>query len=122
MNYLDLPVILNIGITTGDLKIYGKAGAYLGFGMLANVKSDYTYSDSEGGSYTYEYREGIDIGDGAERFNYGLIAGVGAEYKSLFLELKYSIGKTNLWDDSDYTELNQNLGISIGYKFKKLSK
>lgn len=121
-NYLDLPIALNIGITNGDLRVYGKAGGYFGFGMLANVKYESFYTDSDGITNTEEYREGVELGDGANRFNYGMILGLGAEYKSLFMEVKYSLGLMNDFAGSDWKIINSNLGISLGYKFKKNSQ
>lgn len=122
MNYLDLPIVLNVGFNAGNVRMYGKLGGYVGFGMLGNIKTSYEASDSQGATYTEDYRGGLDLGNSSERFNYGLITGIGAEYKNLFMELKYSAGRVALWDVDDYKVNSYTLGLSIGYKFKKVSE
>lgn len=122
INYLDLPLTLNAGFNAGNFRLYGKAGGFVGFGMLGNVKSSYESSDSDGYEYTEESRYGLDLEDGDERINYGFIAGIGTEYKNLFLEFKYSAGRVVLGYDDDYKINSHNFGLSIGYKFKKVSE
>lgn len=118
MNYFDLPVVLNVAILKGDLRVYGRAGIYAGFmtGGKYSEQSEYRSSDGESGNYEYsETFSGSDFEE--ERFTGGFIFGAGVEYKGVYFETNYSIGALSL-SDLDYETYTHDLSLSIGYKFK----
>jgi hypothetical protein len=118
LNYLDLPVVLNVAILTGDVRVYARAGLYAGImtGGKYAIKSEYSYSD---GDYVVsddtETFSGSDFDE--DRYTGGFIFGAGVEYKGVYFETNYSIGAMSLAsiDDESYTH---DFSLSLGYKLK----
>lgn len=119
INYLDIPIVLNTAILTGDFRLYARTGIYAG--LITNGKFAYSREfDSNFGQESYEESEripGEDFGDFGERIGGGIIAGVGAEYKGFYFEANYMIGTPSFeyFDDGMYTH---DLSLSLGYKLK----
>jgi hypothetical protein len=120
INYLDLPVVLNTAILTGDFRVYARTGVYIGFmtGTKYSVRGEYTSSD--GFDERYEYSETFDGGVLDERMTGGLVLGAGAEYKSFYFEANYNLGVYSL-ANQNYKMYTHDISLSLGYKLK-LSK
>lgn len=120
LNYIDIPLILNTAITTGDLRTYVRTGIYAGFMVSSKYSTYWEESDSDGYSSTYEYSD-TDMGmDTEERITGGIQLGLGASYKQFYFETNYSFGHFTLSDfDSGIT--TRDLSFTLGYKinFKK---
>ena len=55
MNYLDLPVVLNTAILTGDFRLYVRTGIFAGYLASARYLEQSEYNSSDGGFESYEY-------------------------------------------------------------------
>lgn len=117
MNYLDLPVVLNIAILTGDFRLYARTGIYAGLLTRAKYSERSEYTSSLGESGSYEYAEIIPGSDIDERITGGIVVGIGAEYKGFYFETNYNAGVYSLadFDEEGYTH---DLSFSLGYKIK----
>ena len=116
-NYLDVPVVLNTAITTGDFRSYIRTGIYAGFmtGGKYSEHSEYSSSNGEKGEYTYSEKMVNEFP--ADRFTGGFIVGAGAEYKGFYFETNLNLGAFSLanFDSELYT---RDLSFSLGYKIK----
>jgi hypothetical protein len=117
MNYLDLPIVLNTAILTGDVRVYARTGFYVGFmtGAKYSERSEYTSSNGDNG--IYEFSEKVDGGDIDERLTGGLVLGAGAEYKGFYFEANYNLGAYSL-ENIDYEMYTHDISFSLGYKLK----
>jgi hypothetical protein len=117
--YIDLPIVLNTAITTGDIRIYAKTGFYAGFMLAAKYKGSQTYkhSNGDGGIHAFDLKFEQDAYDNDERLTAGFLLGVGAECKGFFFESNFTQGAfTPVEPDSDlYT---QEFSFVLGYKIK----
>ena len=120
MNYLDIPIVLNTAIITGDFKVYARTGIYAGLLTRAKLseQAEWTSTNGDNGSYdesqTYS---GGDIADMEDRITGGIILGVGAEYNGFYFEANYNLGAYSL-ANMDYELSTRDLSLSLGYKFK----
>ena len=92
--YLEVPVMLKYAFGTGDTKPYIMAGPTIGFNLSAKQKiSAGSESDEE------------DIKDDISSTDFGLGFGGGVNFhtgnNSIFVEVRYNIGLTNVNDNSD---------------------
>ncbi|NOQ73955.1 MAG: outer membrane beta-barrel protein [Crocinitomix sp.] len=117
--YLDLPIVLNTAITTGDFRVYARTGIYAGLMIGGKTTAIYDYPSSNGnfGPYEYNYKLTVSDMDFEDRITAGFIVGLGAEYKGFYFETNYRRGAFKVADpDSDvYT---RDLSFSLGYKLK----
>lgn len=117
INYLTLPILVNISHSFGKIVVYGEAGPYFGLGLSA--KSVLTGS-AEG-------KDKIEFGKGQyRRFDMGLCIGAGVGYPlgpgQVLLDLRYDIGFIDVnstldeYKGSNYkSTCNRTFGISVGY-------
>ncbi len=117
MNYLDLPIVLNTAILTGDFRVYARTGIYAGYMTGAKYMGRHDYQSSNGDNGSEEFSEKMEADDLEGRFAGGLILGAGAEYKGFYFEANYNIGVASLEDIDDKTYTN-DLSFSLGYKLK----
>lgn len=118
LNYLDLPVVLNTTIKTGEFKIYARTGIYIGMITSGEVKESSEYKTSSGNNSTYESSEKISFSDMEDmRITGGLIGGIGAEYKGFYFETNYATGALSL-KNLDEEMFTHDLSFSVGYKVK----
>jgi hypothetical protein len=117
--YLDIPVNAKASFNTGDVKIYGLFGPYLGIGLTGKTTVENT--DNTG---TNKEEKNIDWGtdpdtDLLKRFDFGLTFGAGGEYRSVFLEVTYGLGLVNISSNAEdgFKINNRVLGVSVGYRF-----
>jgi hypothetical protein len=115
--YIDLPVLLKVGPKLGDVKVFGAAGPYIGYGVTGKFKAE-----SGGESDSEDVSWGSDAeNDDLKPFDFGAKFGIGAEWKGLCLGGYYSLGLANI---SPYTDggtkiANKGISICVGYKFGK---
>jgi|GEM_PF-1675993 len=119
MNYLDLPVVLNTAILTGDVRAYVRTGVYVGATMGGKLSQRFEYSSSDGDRGISEESEKISISDMDEEdiLTGGAVFGVGAEYKGFYFEANYNVGTLSLIESDDNTG-TRDLSFSLGYKLK----
>jgi hypothetical protein len=116
LNYLQLPInaLYKFNIAD-DAKFLVFAGPYFGYGLSGTAK----YKLSGGGESESE-SEDIKFGSDEDKYNafdFGLNAGIGYQYNKFFIKAQYNLGLGNLFNDSDDSLKNTNIGISVGYLF-----
>ncbi|MCX2719983.1 porin family protein [Lentiprolixibacter aurantiacus] len=101
INYLNIPVMLKIGVTDG---FYFEAGPQIGFLMSADVDFDGVE---------------VDIKDEVKDIDFGGNIGLGYELENgLLFNARYNIGFTDLnEDDTEGSNQNSVISIGIGYMF-----
>ncbi|MBF0574561.1 porin family protein [Dysgonomonas sp. GY617] len=122
--YLQLPLTLGYRLPVSkDVNITFNAGAYLAIGLSGKGTQQTwvtnIYADGETNT-TYEEGKTSKKGDA----DYGLIGGVGLEYKKFSLNANYEYGLSSLATarnsegiNMGETWRNRNLTFSVGYKF-----
>ncbi|MFT5823750.1 MAG: hypothetical protein ACI8ZM_005013 [Crocinitomix sp.] len=117
--YLDLPIVLNTAITTGDFRVYARTGIYAGLmiGGKTAVIYDFTSSEGDNGTYVYNNKLTVSDMDFEDRITAGFIVGLGAEYKGFYFETNYSMGPFRV-GDLDLDVYTRDLSFSLGYKLK----
>ena len=107
-NYINVPLML---------KFYATPSFSIDFGPQVgfNVYSKITASGKVG---TIEAKETIDLKDNTKTVDFGL--GLGATYNltnNAFVQARYTLGLTNVFDVHDSHEKNGNAQIAFGMKF-----
>ena len=107
-NYINVPLML---------KFYATPSFSIDFGPQVgfNVYSKMTASGKVG---TIEAKETIDLKDNTKTVDFGL--GLGATYNltnNAFVQARYTLGLTNVFDVNDSHEKNGNAQIAFGMKF-----
>ena len=111
-NNIEIPVNLQFGLGMGPARIFVQGGPYVSFLTSALVN---------GSVDTYDR-----IKENMNTFDYGVGAGVGAEFMNLQLTVKYDWGLSKLGKESmlagenvnPFNDLqNRNLSISLAYLF-----
>ncbi len=116
-SYLQLPVYAayKIEVVPGT-KIVFNAGPYFAYGVggKTKVSGDVAIFDqigTGGGKVDTYGTDGF-----LKRFDFGLGAGVGAEFGNVVATIRYELGLTNLGEDGfDYK--NRNAALTLGYRF-----
>lgn len=116
-SYLQLPVYAayKIEVVPGT-KIVFNAGPYLAYGVGGKTKFDGSISIP--GEAASGIGEADTFGDDGflNRFDFGLGAGVGAEFGNIVATIRYELGLVNVGkDDLDYK--NRNASLTLGYRF-----
>lgn len=113
LNYLEMPVLLKLNVTPNFNIHFGPYAAYLINGKATN--------ESNNGSFNFE--ENIN-NDDLNKWDYGLSGGVGFDFASTSLGIRYNyglqtIGKERNFGGSTYTfpdSKNSALSLYIGFK------
>lgn len=116
-SYLDIPIVLNTAILTGDVRVYARTGIYAGFMAGARYQEKSEYTSSDGDNQLYEYSERMDGMDIEDRITGGFILGAGVEYKGFYFEANYNLGMLSL-ANPDYEIYSNDFSFSLGYKLK----
>lgn len=116
--YLTVPLTAKATIDLGKAKFYGAVGPYMALGLKGEV-----WTKASANGYSEETIEDISWGadendDDLMRFDGGIHAGFGIEFRSVELGFEYAYGVANI---SSYTEEgfkinNRNIGITLAYK------
>lgn len=117
--YLQLPIMAAVRFKVSDgMNLVINAGPYLAYGIGGKVKSEYSYEGESESEKANIFGDGEDELD-AERFDFGLGAGVTAEFGKFFVGIDGQFGLTQLLKDveDDYNPKNTTISLSVGYKF-----
>jgi hypothetical protein len=118
LSYLDIPLSIKANFELGGVTAYVYGGGYLGVGITGESESKTTI-----GGITETETEDVEFGsdDGPKRLDYGALVGAGVELNSVFVELSYGLGLSNLIDEDsdDFSMNNRLLSLSLGYRFIK---
>lgn len=113
LNYLEVPVLLRLNLTD-NINIH--AGPYFAYLIDAQVKNE-----TEGGTFNFE--DSYD-NDDFNKFDFGLSAGVGLDFESLGVGVRYNyglqtVGKEREFAGTTYTipdGKNSNLSLYVALK------
>jgi len=92
--YIEFPVMLKYAFGTSEIKPFIIAGPTIGYLLSAKMKSNWDGQSTE-----------IDFKDSRKTFDFGLCFGAGVSVpmsnNSIFLEARYALGLTNIFDNPD---------------------
>jgi hypothetical protein len=120
---LQVPVFLTGTFAiSDDFKVKANVGPTFGIGLSAKQSAEYDGKAEEGSPFDmYKKEEGADKSM-AKRFDLGIAAGVGAEYKNIYLGVGYDLGVTDITNkfdgESDHKYIKTgSFTINLGYTF-----
>lgn len=110
---------------TESMRMVFHAGPYVAMGLAGKYKYDYTINSGPLHQSGTDEANFFGTGDGdinANRWDFGLGAGVGLEFSKILLDLGYDMGFINVFGGSDSafpgaSAYNRNFYLTIGYKF-----
>ena len=107
--YLEMPLTVRYYFDAGSARMYFAAGPYVALGLVGNVKFEMSFmGESESDSDDIEWGE-----DGFNRFDAGLIGGIGVEFGQFQVGAQYGFGLVNMLTDGDSENSIKNSVISI---------
>ncbi|WP_010421878.1 porin family protein [Anaerophaga thermohalophila] len=111
LNYLDIPLMLKINLGSG---FNLQAGPQIGLLLSAEEEFEYTAS---GGDMNESESETTDIKDDLKGMNFGLNVGAGYDFGSLGVDIRYSLGLSNIadYDDGDLKSNAFQIGVSYAF-------
>jgi hypothetical protein len=114
--YLDIPLLARGNFKAGNLIVFIEAGPYVGYGLTGKARIE--TADT---SKTWDINWGKEPQDDFKRFDYGLIAGAGLEWKRFSLEGCFACGIANIYalGQTGYDIEQRAFSVRIGYCFKQ---
>lgn len=129
--YLNLPVIAKLSINRGNrLRGYLNGGGYIGYWASSNSFGYYTNNSFEGYIYRY-FDERVEFDSRKDnRFEAGLILGLGMEYEinekiNCFVEARYMHSLTDMQKEymtNQYPRYNSTILAQVGVMYKLNNK
>ena len=120
--YLQLPLTIGYRLPISrNMNVTFNAGGYFAFGLSGKgTYEQWTEISEVGGTTSYEYMKKKTNQKGDTDF--GLIGGLGLEYKRFSLNFNYELGLRELYTGTNTIGLestwkNRNAVLSVGYKF-----
>lgn len=105
LGYLQLPIVAKYGINMDDdLYLQPFFGGYLSMGITGKMKN-------------YGTRESESVFDNMKRFDGGLRAGCGLEYKMMYVEVGYDLGLANIAKDEFDNTKTRCFFVNLGINF-----
>lgn len=105
LGYLQLPIVAKYGINMDDdLYLQPFFGGYLSVGITGKMKN-------------YGIRESESVFDNMKRFDGGLRAGCGLEYKMMYVEVGYDLGLANIAKDEFDNTKTRCFFVNLGINF-----
>lgn len=115
MNYIDVPLLLRIGVNLKIAELYFNMGPYAGYNFSTKVKNQ-TYDEAQGiwvkNEYDYEFNEHF-----IEKWDAGVVMGVGARLLMLMFEVRYNQGVLHLGHPYYDSSNNKYVSVSLGVQF-----
>jgi len=128
LNNLDIPLMLKYALPIGSAKVFINAGAAFGYNIHAGVKHETTILTEIGSVSTYTGEENIT--SSIERYNVGIIAGLGFEIpvftdNYILIDARYRYGMMPVYKGYSYRGIPQITGdlqnntmyFTIGFGF-----
>lgn len=116
LSYLEVPLMTRIHLGINMVNLYFNVGGYGGY-WLGGKTTKYelnTQGNLEETTHDHEFDDEID-----NRFDAGLVFGVGVKLTVVFLEVRYSLGLVNSQKTGEHkndTKLSY-LGVALGVQF-----
>lgn len=120
--YLELPILAGYNLNcTDDFKLRFMAGPYLAYGIGGDTKNAEKGYGSYGNTATSfrQNKESTFSEDGLKRFDMGLHAATGTEYKNFQVTIGFEYGLTNISQITDHSVHNLTAFATIGCRFSK---
>ena len=117
MSYLEVPLMARIHIGINMVNLYFNVGGYGGYWLSG--KSTAYYPDPTTGNIEKTTTDHDFDDDYDNRFDAGLVFGVGVKVTVVFFEVRYSLGLVNSQKKGEYqneTKLSY-LGVALGVQF-----
>lgn len=116
--YLEFPLDAKVLIDKGKMKFFGVLGPYIGLGLWGKTKSNYLFRGEPRTENKIINWGSNSVTDNYNKFDFGLNAGVGIEYKSFQIGLGYSLGLLNISPNSNAGQEinNKTINIYLAYK------
>ncbi len=118
LNYLTVPLTAKATVDLGKAKFYANLGPSISIGLNGKV-----WTKASAGSISDESTEDIKWGDDEDnddltRFDGGLHAGLGLEFRNVEIGIDYVYGISNIspYTKDEFKINNRNLGITLAYK------
>ena len=117
MNYIDVPLLLRIGVDLKVVELYFNLGPYVGYMMSAKVK-DRTFNEETNQWVKNDYSYDFNNSAIESRWDGGVVMGVGARILMVIFEVRYNTGLVNVGDNSVYnSSKHKYLNVSLGVQF-----
>lgn len=116
VNYIQIPVNAQYNVDLGNMKLLLRAGPYLGYAVIGNLKSKVNNKTS-----STELDFGGDDGY-LNRFDFGLGFGAGLQFGRVQVDLGYNIGLADIGNHTDnfiYKTKNNGLVLAVSYFWRK---
>lgn len=114
VNYVEIPFLALYKTELGKgFRFFAGVGPYLGIGIDGKATSNAKNYEDQPISFNKEGLRALNY----ERFDYGLSAAVGLEYRNFMLGLNYNSGLRNVLISTK--SHNRTLGLTAGYLFGK---
>ena len=118
LNYLQLPLNVVYKWSIGNRsKLLVFAGSYLGYGLSGELKKPVFNADDSSWGSIYEDVSFGSKADELKTLDFGVNAGIGYQFRKMFLKFQFSPGLTNLSNIEAVISKNTNLAITTGYFF-----
>lgn len=114
--YIEMPLNLHFGLKIGKTRVFIQGGPYFSYALTGRINGDNDTYKSVGELYEFN------------KFDLGLGAGAGVEYKKIQFSAKYDFGFSTIGKETlnpisgeNYNPFhdmkNRNLSVSVGYLF-----
>lgn len=122
LTYIQMPLMTHIFFGPKRFKMFVNLGPEIGYMISSKIKANFDYKNIaavDGYPQGYRVNEQLDM-DISGRFDYGIAAGLGAEYKisrrhSVLLEGRFYYGLGNIFPSAkkDYFSASRGMSIEI---------
>jgi hypothetical protein len=121
VNWIELPVLAKLKFgDPSDISGGIFFGPSVGFGIRGNTKTTTTVTQAGKSTTTTDDKSLNFKDDKHSQFDFGLNFGGDVQYKSVFLDLRYQLGLTNMITDapaaSDISAKTRGISITLGYR------
>jgi hypothetical protein len=115
INYIDVPLMLRIGMNLKLLELYFNFGPYVGYAIGAKSKEN--IFDAEQNKWVLQESDYDFDRDILDRWDFGVGMGAGIRVLMVFLELRYNQGVLHIGRDYYTSSNNKFLNVSLGVQF-----
>ena len=117
LSYLEVPLMTRIHLGFNIVNLYFNVGGYGGYwlsGKTTTYGPDLTTGDLKETTHDHKFDDDID-----NRFDAGLVCGVGVKVTVVFLEVRYSLGLVNSQKKGENVNDSKlsYLGVALGVQF-----
>lgn len=120
LNYLEVPVVFKYSHEINSIRIYGKLGPYIGYGLSGKETQDWSDSNDFDGEDTNIF--GDDLTKNIFKpLEIGLKLGAGVVFKKFEFGFDYGFTLNNFALQEKYEAKNKVFRLTVGYRFKQIT-